>query len=232
MRVANSDEPWSNLPRTVSRASSLTLVRHAESWKTVMRRNGGAGFPLTDQGVREAHLSALEISRLVGHGEGSFTVFTSTTRQVLETAQILKAELAADLVTDERLRGTSLGALDGMSDDEIVAYFPEAATRLFAWRRGLLNYTSLELPGAEDQHKFVSRVSEGLIHALSQSGPVVVVATRSSGIAIRNLLDGRALEDFRRVRLAPGSLSVWRRGLGWSPFNWTQHLGSRDSPDD
>lgn len=219
--------------------TQLITIRHSEARKTERRVHGGPGTPLTDRGRTDtvdlaAHLRRRKLVTT------DTQIFTGPRPQSLETAEILGRELNIEICALDALRNISMGIFDGLTDDEARARDPDAMKRLELWRSGDLPVGDIEIPGAEDLAQFVTRIHEALIEMTAATRTPIVIVTRSLGIALHNLVSctfNWVFENYKRVRLDPGCVSVYRRDEGGRitevALNGTEYLKvSRDFADD
>lgn len=200
--------------------SFLILIRHAESVKNVERRQGGSGAALTAHG--EAQCEALV--RFLEH-EGllkEVCVVTHRRPQTLATAECITGESSLPLCLDERLRGISLGVLEGLPEDDARHLHPESAWRLSLWNKGKLCITRLNIPGAEDAFSFRNRVLEGYrdtVLPLFRLGNTICVLTRSVLILLYHVLTlgpEFSFQEYRPLRFRNASLTMFS-GLPTAP---------------
>jgi len=217
----------------------LVTIRHSEARKTERRIHGGAGTPLTDRGRADSLDLVAYLRKRELLPEGT-QIFTGPRPQTLETAEILGRELNIKICVLDALRNISMGIFDGLTDDEAMERDPAAMNRLKLWRSGELPVGDIKIPGAEDLLQFVTRVHEALMQMTKATGTPVVIVTRSLGIAFHNLVSPSfnwIFENYQRVRLDPGCVSVYRRDEGGRmrdvSLNGTNYLkGAREFADD
>lgn len=176
------------------------LVRHAQAYKNVEDRHGGAGSQLTPRGLIDIHkLSAF----LLQVDLRAPSIFSSARSQVSATASSLAGRLKAPWTVDQRIEPLYLGVLDGLSRTEAEERFYEPACRLEEWRRGTRRIFELDIPSAEPFQSFLQRGEEFLSEKLEegQSSDIIVVGTRSILILLANLLlrDGRPIDESYRL---------------------------------
>lgn len=192
----------------------VVLIRHSEAEKTTRQVHGGTGTPLTERGREDTAALARYL-----HDNGLISsrtkVITGPRPQAVETAQFLATELNLELIVLAALRNISMGIFDGLSDAEARARDPEAMRRLEQWRAGQLPASDIRMPEGEDLSGFVSRIQKVVEDLATLTNDPIIVVTRSVGIALYNLLGPSfdpTLQQYKRVRLDPGSVSVFVRG--------------------
>lgn len=98
----------------------LLLVRHGRSEANAQRRvQGWLDSPLDDVGRAQARAIALRLQH-----EAPEIVYTSPLCRAQETAEAIAQALSIPLVADERLRERGVGAITGLTNEEIGARFP------------------------------------------------------------------------------------------------------------
>jgi broad specificity phosphatase PhoE len=109
-------------------------------------------------------------------------------------------------------QGISLGVLAGLSRDEALLNYPEAAQRLELWRKGCLKIDKLLIPSAEPVDSFKERVAKVLNEwvACNSHPTIVAVCTRSTLIMMTNLItlaDTFSYSQYRVYEFIEGSLT-------------------------
>jgi broad specificity phosphatase PhoE len=166
-------------------------VRHAEAYKNVLNQHGGSGSDLSPTGIGEAHRIGQFVRSL---GLASPSVKAIDKRQCLQTAQIIAEvnNLMPFGIAD--LPVFYLGVLDGRSEEDVQAHFPELAELLSRWRTGNAEAHELTaIPGATDPAVYFEKGKlflVGLKTALIEHD-VILVATRSVLVLLTNILLGR-----------------------------------------
>lgn len=131
----------------------LLLIRHGQSEANAERRLQGQGeYPLTELGRQQARRLA---QRLGEQYSSIVAVYTSSQGRAVETAEILAQAAGSPVVPDDRLREFDVGALTGLTVEEIQERFPQVST---AWREDVDEW--VPTPGGESQDDFVQRVGE------------------------------------------------------------------------
>jgi broad specificity phosphatase PhoE len=104
--------------------TTILLVRHGETdWNLQRRLQGHADTPLNDRGREQARDLAAELA-----DEPIDAVYSSDLVRAHETARIVAEVHGLDVTAIDDLRERHFGTWEGLSDDEIHARFPEAAT--------------------------------------------------------------------------------------------------------
>ena len=152
----------------------LLLIRHGQSEANAVQRLQGQGeYPLTDLGREQARRLA---RRLSDDYVSVAAIYTSSLGRAVETAEILAEAIGAAVVPDDRLQEYDVGALTGLTMDEIRERFPQVYT---AWAEDVDEWVSM--PGAEGQDDFNQRVGEVFGEIAERHHSDVTVAIVSHG---------------------------------------------------
>lgn len=176
----------------------LLLIRHGRSTFNAERRvQGWLDPPLDEQGRAQAEAVALRLA-----GRPVEAAYSSDLRRARETAQVLANLLGCPLILDPRLRERDLGAISGLTAEEIRLGFPEVVR---AWETNRADF-----PGAEPSVAFWGRVTAAFadIIAAHPQGEVAVVAHGGTLTVYLASLLGLSPGWRIPLRLDNGSLSV------------------------
>ncbi len=178
----------------------LLLVRHGESEGNAARRlQGWLDTRLTERGREQARL----LARRLEHYEGQIAaIYTSPLSRAYETAQVLAQRLELPLTTDERLREIHLGALTGLTWDEVVARFPEYARAIVEQQR------RPPIPGGEDREAFADRVWEAITEIVERHPDEDVLIVAHGGTINAYLVRLLGMDPQRRVPFLVGNASL------------------------
>jgi ribonuclease H / adenosylcobalamin/alpha-ribazole phosphatase len=195
--------PETGWGETSSPPTTLILVRHGETPRSLAKRfsgSGGEDVPLTDRGRLQAEAVA---AALVGRGVDALV--TSPLRRTRETAAILSDVLGIAPVVEDRLAETAFGEWDGLTFAEVRARWP---TALDDW----LASTSVAPPGGESFDAVEVRVREALDRLVtSYAGQTVAVVTHVTPIKLLVCLAlDIPIRAVFRMELPPGSRSEVR----------------------
>lgn len=135
-------------------------IRHGQSESNAARimAGGGTDSRLTDLGRAQAAEAARVLAR---HATKPALIVTSPLLRAFETAQIINRELALPLLLAEDLREHMVGEWEGKPWQDVQQF----------WDQGIM-----DAPGGESWVEFQMRVKRGMVGALAQPGPVLVVA--------------------------------------------------------
>lgn len=104
--------------------TKLLLIRHGETMFNRARRlQGCKDVPLSDLGTRQADACANYIASL---NRGTITaLYSSPLARAYMTASAIGKAVGLDVVTDDRLKEIDVGALEGMTWDEVQLAYPD-----------------------------------------------------------------------------------------------------------
>jgi probable phosphoglycerate mutase len=185
----------------------LYLVRHGETdWNKQRRIQGSTDIPLNDTGRAQAAATAELLTRR------SFdAVVASPLSRASETGSIIAARLGLPAPgTYPGLAERSYGDAEGLTDDEVLAQYPDDV-----------------IPGRESRAALLSRATETLGEiAVRYDGGVIVVATH--GAVIRSVVNAAApgTADRRHSPIRNGSVHSFR----WDPERFHAELVRFDDP--
>lgn len=162
---------------------NLYLVRHGQTAFNLARRYQGAlDSPLTALGVQQAERMGELLATLVPAGTSMVCSPLGRTRH---TAEIIMrtAGLAAPVI-DPRLAEISLGAWDGMTDEDIEFAFPGARDGTTRWNWQFAS------PDGEGYDALAARLGAWLAEATASTAPLVAVSHGMAGRVLRGLYAG------------------------------------------
>jgi broad specificity phosphatase PhoE len=205
--------------------SRLFLVRHGEAEKNLRDIHGGSGTSLTECGRRQSVAVANALRDRTFAPEGR--IYYHPRPQVEESTLIICRRATWSAVADDRLAGSDLGVLAGLSSEEAAARFPHEARQLDLWRQGQQRIDELEIGRNEPVEAFERRIRAVLSDISSASDTdAAVVGTRSALIMIKNLLalgERFSYDCYEPYRIPNGELSVWARS-GNTKFSHSETL--------
>ncbi|WP_413601869.1 histidine phosphatase family protein [Curtobacterium sp. Curtsp57] len=187
----------------------LYLVRHGETdWNKQRRIQGSTDIPLNDTGRAQAAASA----SLLAHRSFDAVVASPLSR-ASETGSIIASRLALPAPTTyPGLAERSYGEAEGLTDDEVLAHYPDDV-----------------IPGRESRAALLARATETLAEiAVRYDGGVIVVATH--GAVIRSVVNAAApgTADRHHTPIRNGSIHSFR----WDPERFHAELVRFDDPID
>lgn len=126
----------------------VILIRPAETdWNRQGRWQGWVAAPLSEHGRRQAQCLASFIRNI-----GMSALYSSDLRRAVETAQLLAEQLGFEPVLDERLRERNIGQWQGLTMQEMQAWYPDEYQALQKDRLGFV------VPGGESLNDVKKRV--------------------------------------------------------------------------
>jgi broad specificity phosphatase PhoE len=161
-------------------------VRHATCFKNIERRHGGQGSSLTEVGKAAAqHLAESLSKRDVSPSD----IFYVDRKQCFETAEILASVMDNPLLSPLPCEPFYLGVLAGLSEDECAEQYPDLAKKMARYRRGEIDISEVEIPGASDPVAFAASARRTLtfLQAKLATADVLIVGTRSVLVGLMNI---------------------------------------------
>jgi broad specificity phosphatase PhoE len=176
--------------------TEILLVRHGETdWNRERRVQGHTDRPLTEEGRRQAVALSEQLA-----GDPPDAVYSSDLMRAHETARIVAERLGVEVIVLPELRERDFGTWEGLTDDEILARFPQAHNGPWG--------------DAESREEMLERVREAItrIAAAHPEGSVLVI---THGGPVRVLLTACGTDDVggipnctvHRIALRDGALT-------------------------
>ncbi len=150
----------------------LHLIRHGESISNAEGRvQGHLDVPLSDRGQREAALLAERLA-----GTPIEALYASTLQRALRTAQIVAQRIEIELHERDFLMERDVGALSGLTGEEIGEKFP-------AWRerRYVTNAQDI-VPGYEGDEAFNRRVVPNILALIEAHADQEIAVVTHGGV--------------------------------------------------
>lgn len=136
----------------------IVFIRPGETdWNRLGRWQGWVSIPLNELGRRQAYALANFI-RHISMG----ALYTSDLKRALETAECLSEPLGFTPIPDERLRERNIGLWQGLTLDEMRAWYPDEYTAMLG------DVDGYRVPGGESRVDVRKRVSAALKDILKQ----------------------------------------------------------------
>ena len=154
----------------------VLIVRHGQSeWNAQRRWQGWIDIPLTSAGEAQATARG---RTLADAGVAVPVVFSSDLSRASRTAELLAAEIGAQVVTDERFRERHGGEWQGHTAEEIDERWPGMRER---WRR-----REAHPPGAEHDDEVLARFDDALVAvaAATADGHDAIIVTHGGGLRL------------------------------------------------
>ena len=196
------------------------LVRHGETeWNKLGRFQGQYDTLLNDEGAEQARVIA-ETSK-----DWDITaIYSSPLTRTMQVANEIGNLLALPVQTRDGLKELDLGELEGVRGEEMRLGWPDVFS---TWNR---EPHRIVMPGGESLAKLEERSWQVILELeqIHSAGDNLAVVSHNFAIrAICGKLLGIPLENFHRLRLSLGSVTVFEsddRGRRLLSFNSTCHL--------
>jgi len=196
-------------------AKRVYLIRHGQTdWNASGRWQGTLPVPLNIIGYQQA-------AELAAHYKDTpiSAVYASDLPRAFETAQALADARGLSVVSDARLREVDLGALQGLTREDIMVQHPQD------WAEMHANFFDWMPPGGGETRRQVQKRMVAAFNAITAQHPDQEIALVSHGLAIRMLLIGlfaSEIDAMRRLDIHNTSVTVvepngdgsWR-GVRW-----------------
>ena len=167
----------------------ILLIRHGQSAGNAAGRiQGWNDEPLTAIGRAQA----LALAQRVETRYQVQAIYASPLLRARETAEIIAEQLGLPAILDERLKERDIGALTGLSFDEVEERYPEIVR---AWRQNPLH---IPIPGAEDHVAFQRRVMSGVGDIVCRHEEDDMIAIVAHGGTLRACIAGLLALDSRK----------------------------------
>lgn len=206
---------------TVAALSTVYLVRHGvTAWHAEKRVIGHRDLPLSERGIDQARAVAAALA-----GTRITEVISSPLQRAVQTAEVIGEALAIDVARDPRLIDIPAGAMSGLPYSDVLASD--------AYRRFFTDPYAAPIADGESLASIRDRAVSALDQALEDSPAGDGICVVSHAGIIRVLLShylGAGPQSYRRLRVAPGSISVLKfAGGGELPrvlaMNFASELG-------
>lgn len=174
----------------------VILIRSGETdWNHHERWQGWVAIPLNEHGRKQARALANFIRNI-----GVSALYSSDLRRAADTANLLAGQLGYEPIFDERLRERNIGLWQGMTIDEVRAWYPEDYERLRA------DVQEFKVPGGESRSELQQRILDAFQDILAEDkGETIAIVTHTT--ATRVLLD-KIIPDHDLVANILGNTSV------------------------
>lgn len=157
------------MPDQVTR---LFVIRHGETaWNLETRIQGHIDIPLNDKGRWQAERLALALQ-----DEGIEAIYSSDLLRAQHTAQAIAQATGLPLTLDTALRERHFGRLEGKTQEEVAALWPEEARR---WRQRDPAYGP---EGGETLQDFYARCVDAITRLASQHPGQAIALVAHGGV--------------------------------------------------
>lgn len=154
----------------------VVFIRPGETeWNKIGRWQGIVGVPLNGHGRAQAERLAKFVRNI-----GLDALYSSDLRRAKDTAEIIAESAHTKVVYDGRLRERSMGEWQGLTLNEIQAWYPEEYVRVQADPEGY------QVPAGESRKQVAKRVHSAFEDILGRGGMTIGIISHTT--AIRALL--------------------------------------------
>lgn len=186
----------------------LYISRHAQTeWNKVMRLQGWKDSPLSEKGLREAHLLKDYLADIKFD-----RIYTSDKKRAIDTAKIIKGPRHIEIVELKELRELGMGDWEGKLISEIM----EEEGDLFD---KYLNFPlSYPAPLGEDIPSLFKRVEFALEKIEGHGGEKILLVSHGNTIrALLVILKKLGMDYYKKAPIYPGTaLSIFKKEAnGW-----------------
>lgn len=153
----------------------VIFIRPGETdWNKLGRWQGWVAVPLNAHGRQQAEALAHFVRNI-----GMSALYTSDLRRALETAECLSKTLGFDPIPDARLRERSVGLWQGLTVDEMKAWYADEYTKMLADPDGY------RIPGGESRQDVRERMNAAFADILSQArGETIGILSHTTALKV------------------------------------------------
>jgi broad specificity phosphatase PhoE len=172
----------------------LIFIRHAQSiWNEIGLWQGQANPPLSETGLAQARLLARRLKTWPIHH-----LYSSDLDRAATTAAIVGEALGTTPILDPVWRERGIGAMEGLTTEEIISRYPEAwATRTTGPMTGV--------EGAEAPDVVLERATRGCAALLERHPDETIAVVSHGGMILATLVHLLRLPPAGFARLVGGS---------------------------
>jgi len=166
----------------------VILIRPGETdWNRLGRWQGWVASPLNAHGRQQVQQLAKYVRNI-----GVTALYSSDLRRAEETAEILTQSLGFEPILDSRLRERDIGEWQGLTLDEMRAWYPDMYAGLMADRMGY------RVPGGEALADVKARVMEAFKDILAENtGETIGIISHTTALhlLLSELISGYRIGD-------------------------------------
>jgi broad specificity phosphatase PhoE len=160
---------------------TILIFRHGETdWNLQGRMQGGVDIELNETGRKQALVLKEFFSRFPVE-----VCLSSDLKRAIETAQIAVGTNQTPIIIEPLLRETNLGAVEGLTKEQVRQQFGEASWE--AWATSHPDHGRFRFPGGETKQEHLQRLIRGLEKFLLTT-PHTRIAVSTHGGAMRRLI--------------------------------------------
>ncbi|PJF41165.1 MAG: histidine phosphatase family protein [Chloroflexi bacterium] len=151
----------------------VIFIRSGETdWNASGQFTGWLAAPLNEHGRQQAQRLANFIRNI-----GLSALYTSDLRRALEVAELLGERLGFEPIVDGRLRERNIGHWQGMTREQIRAWFPDEYAALEADPKGF------RVPGGESQQEVCERMLQAFHDIVArEDGETIGIVTHTTAL--------------------------------------------------
>lgn len=173
----------------------VIFIRPGETqWNKDGRWQGHVAVPLNAHGRMQAE----RLAKFV-RNTGIAILYTSDLRRALDTATILANALGLQTIPDERLRERHIGIWQGLTQEEVEAWYPVEFQKLRN------NPNEFQVPGGESRREVMKRMKAAFDDIIARNDETIGIVTHTT--AIRALL-GTLMPDMDVLSMEFSNMSV------------------------
>jgi broad specificity phosphatase PhoE len=173
----------------------VIFIRPGETqWNRLGRWQGQVAIPLNDHGKMQAKRLARFIRPI-----GLQALYTSDLYRAVETAAVLEEILGFPFTTDPRLRERHIGLWQGLTVDEVQAWYPQAYQSLRS------NPDNYQIEGGESREVVSVRMKAAFDEIVAKPHDIIGIVSHTT--AIRALLD-KIIPDANALAMEFSNMSV------------------------
>lgn len=196
----------------------LLLIRHGESSANAEGRlQGRLDFSLSERGRRESERLADRLAQL-----SIAALYASPLRRARETAEIVAQRLDIAVVEHADLMERDVGAMTGLTREEIVAQFPQYA-------RARIDVREVEVDGFELDEPFAERVAHVIAAIVSGHSNETVAVVTHGGVIGSYMRQSLGMPLSRRGPFAIDNASITTFEVDEAPRPRVQVIGLNDT---
>ena len=173
---------------------NILLVRHLESTKNLSLQFSAAESKesLTECAKKEGLALGKNIAEFVKLTNLKVkNIYSADSKRALETAGFISKSLEVPIVVNPNLRSSSMGIMQGKSEDEVRQSYPLFIKQLKLWEVGLYNsYEFEKFEGRESKESLENRVMnavDNIFDIENEELKIIVLHTSSLNAVLINL---------------------------------------------
>lgn len=206
----------------------LTLVRHGQTTGNIRKSLSGiTDDPLSPLGERQIAATGTVIAALVHDGTlpPVDLIYVSPLTRARQTAAAIAAPLGLTPVIRQELSEIDFGQMEGLTEEEAIARFPEAANAF----TNHPDHMTFHFPGGESRRGFHERAKGALANIVAEHPGAHVIVVAHGGVlsvALAHFLAGNTTRwrDYSLGNCSVSRLTVTGRDVTLHCINDLAHL--------